>query len=81
MNKKHEDLNNDEEHLPLYRAEDISRSEDQREGDEVAHEDPSQQHVGQLSATGSDHWGRTVADPHTADKTVGDKNNISHSER
>lgn len=73
-------FNNDEEHLPLYRAEDISRSEDQREGDEVAHEDPSQQHVGQLSSTGSDHWGRTVAHPYTADKTVGDKN-ISHSER
>lgn len=50
----------------MNRAQDVSGAEDQCEGHEVAHEDPSQENVGKLAAARTDDRRRAVAEPHAA---------------
>lgn len=51
---------------PLQRAEEVGGAQDEREGDEVAHEDAGEQHEGQLAAAGAHHRRAAPRQPHAA---------------
>lgn len=52
--------------LPLQRAEQVGRPEDECEGDEVAHEDTGQQHEGELAAASAHHRRAALRHPNSA---------------